>query len=186
MNICKNKGALLGCKSEYWNLRGVHGKRQTLFSLRSKASLPIALSPLERAGILYREKVSQQKLRRLCVKDHSLNEDKHEIYYTFEEWMTEKLSRDLRELKELSCVAANLKLHPLFDSPLDQLRKLRSHCPQGIEIKYNRIRHRRVITANPEHYKGQNRLRFGMRTRCNSTEAKVLKVKPRSRLASWM
>lgn len=149
-----SKNTLHRFRGDYSILENDYRKRQSSSAVPFNGKTSFALSPLV---TVYRGrgelKLRQKKLR---WKDQLLDDDTFD--YTYEEWMTEKLAKNLKELKELKCAVTNLKMHPLFDTPFNQLRKLKIRFPRRIERKYNLLRSKRETTADYAHCNRKLRL----------------------------
>ena len=83
------------------------------------------------------------------TKEYSyyIDDDKDET--TPEEKLAVKLTNDLKSLEELGNAAANLRSHPIFDSPFDQLKRLKLRYYRIREPKNDTMKVKRGRTANP-------------------------------------
>ena len=89
------------------------------------------------------------KASKLCTKEYSYYMDDDRDETTPEEKLAARLTNDLKLLEKLGNAAANLRYHPIFDSPFNQLKRLKLPYYRIKEPKNDALKIKRGKTANP-------------------------------------
>ena len=111
----------------------VEFRSKSTLNLKTKKPFTLPSLSLDKSCIYKRSAMNniiQRRYTKLHKINRSLYNEDNTSSYTFEEIITEKLEKDIEDLKKIKIDAINLKNHPIFSSPLNELKRFNLPFPQ--------------------------------------------------------